>query len=638
MKDWDFSKGKVKVLDAYREERDNGAYNAILKNYKDPATRYAFMTLEEQVLTPYSIKLDAFRHLQDLRRSEQDRDDFPYVYNLDYARRIVQFAALCPNPDSGRPTPLMAWQLAILCKIVGWRRKDDNTPRFGDVVVSVSRTNGKTYLSEILIAYSFLLDIDKLHNQDLLYAGITSDQTGKGFRYIMSTFNLLKETPGFKKLFKRRAVHVVSDKVADNLQNQLLKMSQQSGVFDSYHFKLAVVDEAGSNEMPIGRIKENKSKITTGMTQTGGQIVQISTAYPDSNSYLYHEEKMMVKAMEEDSKRTLDDHLCMIWQQDNIKEVDDYKTWIKSNPLMGLSDEKRISMVHNLVSKRDTALESGTIGEFENKSLNLWLQAKVNSYLTLEDVEKATTNNPPKIDGRDVFIGLDLAHFSDDAGCVFTIPYFDTTDSLNKFYLSPLGFIPTARSQGSIDIKMAQDGIDYKKSEELGYSVIAKNKFGYVDDEVIYDKVLSFVEQHRLNVKAFLYDAWEAGPLIQRFLEKTDWTCIPVRQGTLSLSHPTTYFRKLMDTGRITYPDDPALKSALTNAVLLEDNNGVKVDKDRATAKIDLVDAIIDTMFRAQYYFDGLNPDHKEDNKNPFNNMSKEEQNDYFDDLINLNF
>ena len=176
------------------------------------------------------------------------------------------------------------------------------------MIVSVARTNGKTYLATILIVYHFLMTINDLRNQDVLMASITTAQTDKAWRYIMSTFNMLQPLPGFKQLYKKRGIHVVSDKVSDNQQNRLLKMSEQSGVFDSYHFKFAVTDEAGSNEMPVGKINDNKGKITTGMTQTNGQIVQISTAYPDSGSYLYRDEKMMIRCMEKDAQRQLHDH------------------------------------------------------------------------------------------------------------------------------------------------------------------------------------------------------------------------------------------------------------------------------------------------------------------------------------------
>lgn len=636
MKKWDFSKKDQNVLDAYHEEFDAGHYDYVISKYRDPATKYALSVLDEDIISSEMIKLDSFRHLQDLRRQDED-PNFKYTYDLQQARQIVQFASLCPNPDTGKPMPLDIWQLAILCKIVAWR-DSANRPRFSDIIVSIARTNGKTYLSSIIIAYFFLLNINNLSNQDLAYIGTTASQTDKGWRYIASTFRQIDALPGFKKLAKQRQIRVVSDKVADKNENRLLKMSQVSGVFDAFHFKVAVVDEAGSDEAGVMHVKDNKSKISTGMTQTAGQIIQISTAYPDSRSYLYEDEKTMRRIMQKDYDRAMDSNLCMVWEQDDIHEAEHPETWAKSNPLLNLNKEKHDTMLSRLVEDMGKAKESGSIKQFENKSLNIWLQAKVNSAFELEDVEAGMLDKAPiDIDGRDVIIGLDLSHKSDDTGIIFNFPYIDT-DGQDKHWIYPHSFVPLSHSQGSLQIKMAQDNVNYYQAEKRGYADVAKNRYGLIDQDQIYHYLLDFVHDHNLNVLYFCYDAWEASPLITRLDQETSWNLMPVRQGTLSLSQPTTYTRQMLQKHCLTYPKyDPTLPYALKNAILLEDNHGVKVDKDSATAKIDLVDALVDTMFRAQYYFDGLDPDKKPDKKNPFDHMTTDQQNDYFDDLISLN-
>lgn len=46
------------------------------------------------------------------------------------------------------------------------------------------------------------------------------------------------------------------------------------------------------------------------------------------------------------------------------------------------------------------------------------------------------------------------------------------------------------------------------------------------------------------------------------------------------------------------------MQKALLNAVVKADKIGIQVDKDKATLKIDVVDAIIDALFQGMYYFD----------------------------------
>ena len=97
--------------------------------------------------------------------------------------------------------------------------------------------------------------------------------------------------------------------------------------------------------------------------------------------------------MRKDNNRALDDHLLMLWTQDYVKEVHDPESWVKSNPLIDLNEDKKIKMTRNLIGKRDSASQDGKLADFENKNLNMWLQTKVNSYLKLEDINDAITTN-----------------------------------------------------------------------------------------------------------------------------------------------------------------------------------------------------------------------------------------------------
>lgn len=618
------------VIKEYKKQRDKGTYNEIFKKYKDPSTKYSFSVLEERELSNEMIKLDCFRHLNDLVRAEEHTDDFPYIYDLNHARNIINYAKLCPDVNTGKPLPLMLWQQSFLTKLIGWR-KLDGTKRFSKAILSIARTNGKTYLSNILISYAFLIEADGLSNQDMAYIAPVSAQSDKGFRYIRTTFNYLASSiPDIKRRFKTQGIRVVDDKVASSKkENKLLKLSQESGQFDSYHLLFAISDEAGDNKH-LGKIKENNGKITSGQVQTPNhQFLQISTAYPDSNSYLYHDEKMLREVMERDYERVLDDYLCVVYQQDTLKETENPEMWVKSNPVLALNGKD--DMLTSLISERDTFSSQGKLAEFQNKNLNLWLQTKENTYLDLNDIENAVVDEPPiDINGKEVYIGWDLSHFSDDTVVTFTFPYQEA-DGTAKFFILEHSWIPLARAQNSLAVKMKMDGINYQKAEELGYATIANNAYGYIDEYAPYTFMLNFIHEHNLQVKAFNYDYYQTSGIITALEQKTDYQLMPLRQGTRSLNEPTTFFRKLMDMGRITYLNDPIILASLKNAVLKKDNNGVMVDKDLATAKIDFVDAVIDTFATAKYHFDDVDIfSVDEKSKSIWSGYSQEDIDDYY--------
>ena len=64
------------------------------------------------------------------------------------------------------------------------------------------------------------------------------------------------------------------------------------------------------------------------------------------------------------------------------------------------------------------------------------------------------------------------------------------------------------------------------------------------------------------------------------------------------------FLQECFATKKITRYDDPIMEKALLNATIKEDKIGIQVEKDKATLKIDVVDAIIDAMYRAMDHFE----------------------------------
>lgn len=638
MRPYDFNKSDnvvEAVMNAYHHEKKAGNYEAIKKKYQDPGTQYCFEVLDGKYKTSTMLKLAAFRQLQDLRRITED-DSFNYVYDLDHVRIILNFSKIVPDVDTGKPVPLMLWQKAILSIMFGWRDSLDNK-RYDRVIVSVARTNGKTYLSAIILTYSFIIESAGKSNQDMAYIAPVTSQSKKGFSYLKTTMDHFAEIPAFKKLFEQMDTHVQNDQIiSKNPQNVILRLSHESGRFDSRHFVMAVLDESGSDgakgsPAAIAQIARNVGQVSSGMMQTGGSMFQISTAYPDPNSYFYKDERMLERVMRDDTSRDLDNYLCLVWEQDSVKETEQPDTWEKSNPLITLSEKKKEQMIRSLINERNTHMAAGNIQEFQNKNMNIWLKTKANAYLTLADIEKSVVQEPPiDIDGREVTIGFDKSMYADDTSVSFIFPYSDGTE--HKWFIVQHSFIPLAFAQGSISLKEKQDGINYREAANLGFADVTKDAYGFIDDGAVFSWITNFVQEHQLEVKAFCFDAWHADEAVTMWIDqKTDWLTIPVRQGSLSLNKPTLAFRQAISSEQIRWLDDPLIRYSFNNAVLVTDNNGVKVDKNNANAKIDLVDATIDAFFRAQYDFDDVNLDKEQ--KDPFANMTPNQRKEYWNNF-----
>ncbi|WP_203624473.1 terminase TerL endonuclease subunit [Lacticaseibacillus sp. 866-1] len=627
---FDLTQPDADVDKAYKEQLKSGVYDAVSEKYHDPGTVYAFQVLEGQILAGKDIKLAAFRHLQDLARAESKQSDFNYNYDLDACRTVLAFASLCPDPSAGVPLPLALWQKALLCWSQGWRNSSGER-RFHRVVFSVGRTNGKTYLTVILLCYQYLIASAGRSNQDMSYIAPVSQQSKKGWRYVKSTFNRLRRE-GFGDQMRQMKVKIGEDSVKSNTsQNQLLRLSDESGQFDSYHLSFSVHDEVGDDGR-IGLIKQNNGKITSGQVQTfDSQSWNISTAYPDSTSSLLLDEKLIRQAMLHDDKRELDDNLMVNYTQDSEDEVDSPETWVKSNPLLPTAGQ---TMLDSMISERDTKKADGSISEFVNKNLNMWLQVKENRFLNPHDIQAGVTDKPFDIDGRTVYIGFDLSKLSDDTAISFVFPYQENREV--HYYIQQHSWVPTNHTSGSIQQKEKLDGINYRQAEQQGYATIASNRYGYIDESAVVNWLMDYVEVHHLSVKFFIYDAWGTSDVLDVLAQHEPFPLMPLKQTAPKLDKPTHEFAKALREGRVHYDDDPVLQYALTNAILVGSSAGIKVDKEKASSKIDAVDAVIDAFSRAIYEFSDIDPDFSTDKKlSPLSGMSDEERHKF---LMNVGF
>lgn len=581
------------VLGWYQQLHDD--YADIRTKYKDAGTKYAFSVLDGDVLAGYMIKLAAFRHIQDLVRSEID-DSFDYHYNVREANKILRFASVFPDVDTGEPMPLMPWEKFALTQLVGWRDHLGNK-RYTTAILSVARGQGKTYLMAILMAYDFMIESIGLSNQDYLVASINWKQTGKLFGYIGTALNKMTAVEPWKSLAVESGLKVQNDQIVmKNFNNVMRAISHESGQYDSFHFKTAVFDE-------IGEVKsrEKIAKITSGQVKVPNkQFIQISTSYPDPTVPFHDDQKAGQQIMEQDWNRANDDNLVLVWAQDSLNETFKPETWVKSNPLLDLKGQHDV-LLKGLTTERDTKMLQGDLPAFQTKNMNMWLAQSTDRFLNLADVESAVV---PDFDirGRQVYIGFDYSMMSDNTALAFVYPYVDPEGN-GRWHIEQHSFIPWHKS-GSIEAKEKQDGINYREAERLGYATITSHEQGMINDDEVYAWLLDYVEENDLDVLFFGYDAMGATNMVKMLENNSVFPLQPIRQRTGELKDATKFLQRIFVENSVDRLDDITMEKALLNAVLREDSVGIQVDKTKATLKIDVVDAIIDAMTQAMYHFE----------------------------------
>lgn len=583
-----------------------------MPDYQDAAYEYCQKVLSGEIVACNKVKLMCQRHLNDLKRIGDP--DFPYYWDEDIAYKGDIFIQALPDVDKGYPIPLALYQRALFQLIMAWRRNDGGK-RWTKGVYSVARTNAKTQLASWICTYEFLYGTPK-HNRQILCCAISNDVAERLLRYCQTEVNYIaNHNEGLKKIISITDL----DMKIKSANTFMKKISKDTHGIDNYHATTAILDE-----YHLIRKDDFTDKITSGMVGNDESFfLIISTAGKDIKVPMYQQYQGLWNNIIT-RKIDMDDYFVAIYEQDTDDEVYHPELWEKSNPLMAIESKKE-TMMKKLPSERDVAIQDNKLAAFINKNMNRWKSLSDTSLIqNVDDWEQSTLSNF-EIHGRDVYVGLDLGKSHDNAAIAFLIPYIDDCNK-QIWHIKQHSFIGLGGSLG-IEGKEKKDGINYRELEKKGECTITKLASGYVDYDFVYQWLCNFIEENNLNVISVNYDRYAIGNIINKIENQQDWEIVPVTQSFRELKQPTNEFMMKFGDGQITHDADEMLKAGFINAVVVENDYGMKVDKynDKAGFRIDSVDATIDAMYSGAYYFD---EDHS--GKQKLSGMTNDELNDFF--------
>lgn len=541
----------------------------------DYAKEYAEKVVNGDRIAGQKVILAAKRYLNDLQK--QADDDFPYYYDQERANKVISFMELLPDPKTMRAYPLADFQRFIIANLYGWWRKDDPSKRrFRKGMLSMARKNGKSILISGVALYEFLFGKSPEFSRQIFCTANDRKQANIVFTMIKKRLNALRAfDQGTKKGTK-----ITRDEIS-NLDDYsyVRSLSRDTGTVDGFEPHVGILDEyAASRTIEMMELLESGQALLD-----NSLILIISTAGFDLNAPMHTIEypyatKILNGEVDDDT------YFAYIAEQDSLVEVDDREMWIKSNPI--LSVPALHDQVYGYLDKRWTeAKQKGTKNSVLVKNYNMWRQAEEDSYMDIDAWNRAEVG-PENIDGQRVWIGIDVGKSSD----LFAISWLVPKDGY--WYVDAYAFVAT---KYGLDAKIKADRLDYRRLQAMGQCEISKLESGVIDVERVYAWLDDFVTSHSLDVQAICFDPAQYGPLMTQ-IEKghPEWEQISIRQGTLSLSMPTKQFRDDVLDKRVRHSGNEVLTGAMANAVLQSDNNGVRINKNKYSNKIDAADALLD--------------------------------------------
>lgn len=538
------------------------------------------------ILVCEKIQMAIDRHKKDIERSK--RDDFPYYYEPKYTQNIVKFISMLPDPKSGKPNKLALFQKFILGMLWGWRRKKDNTKRFRKAYLSLARKQGKSLIVSGIALYCLIYERNPRQARQIYATANKRDQAKIVFNMVKSQLKALRgKSKAIQKFTK-----VLQNELTTTDDSFMKPLSADADTLDGLDTLLGIFDEYA-----LSKTTEMMDVIETSMGQQIEPLtIIISTASSKLNYPMYSiEYQYVTKLLKEEVVG--DEYLALCWEQDNAKEVADTDMWIKSNPLMELSEQKE-RLTESKKRLLDEGKAKGSISNVLTKEFNMWVQSSQESYMSEEEWTSAIAPDYIKqtdLTGREIYIGVDLSRVNDLTSISWVIPIREES----KFFVDSYSFVA---NRGGIEAKEKEDKTPYRQYEQAGYCTISSSPDGLIDYHDLVNWLTDFIESNNFELKGIFYDPYNAGNVITDLSKFYEKEMIEVRQGLITLNVPTKQFRTDVIKGKTVHSNNPLLNRAIRNAITKENNDTIMIDKAMNRNKIDPLDALINAYTQAMYH------------------------------------
>ncbi|MDE5175128.1 terminase large subunit [Enterococcus faecium] len=552
----------------------------------DHVQKYIDEVENGNILVCEKIQMAIDRHKKDIERSK--RDDFPYYYEPKYTQNIVKFISMLPDPKSGKPNKLALFQKFILGMLWGWRRKKDNTKRFRTAYISLARKQGKSLIVSGIALYCLIYERNPRQARQIYATANKRDQAKIVFTMVKSQLKALRgKSKAIQKFTK-----VLQNEITTTDDSFMKPLSADADTLDGLDTLLGIFDEYA-----LSKTTEMMDVIETSMGQQIEPLtIIISTASSKLNYPMYSiEYQYVTKLLKEEVVG--DEYLALCWEQDNAKEVADTDMWIKSNPLMELSEQKE-RLTENKKRLLDEGKAKGSISNVLTKEFNIWVQSSQESYMSEEEWTSAVAPDYIKqtdLTGREIYIGVDLSRVNDLTSISWVIPIREES----KFFVDSYSFVA---NRGGIEAKEKEDKTPYRQYEQAGYCTISSSPDGLIDYHDLVNWLTDFIESNNFELKGIFYDPYNAGNVITDLSKFYEKEMIEVRQGLITLNVPTKQFRTDVIKGKTVHSNNPLLNRAIRNAITKENNDTIMIDKAMNRNKIDPLDALINAYTQAMYH------------------------------------
>jgi phage terminase large subunit-like protein len=371
---------------------------------------------------------------QELKNLKEDFQNDEYFYNTTDAMLRIDFMEHCvrltKSPYYNKPMVLMLWQKAFIEAVYSFKMSTTKFDRFKKVILLIARKNTKSEtcsalgLSELIVGNEGA-DIVCSSNDDM-QASITYD-----------AIDTMRRLIDPNDLDTKRNQRFIFNKVNGS---KIFKLSDRTKNKEGRNIDFAIVDETHEmKENVIGKSIEQSQSL-----KDNPKFINITTEGFVVDGYLDDELKKARAVINgEDDSLSGQRLLPWLYTQDSEAEIwQDPKTWVKSNPTLGI-----IKKWDYLEEQVDVARKSKADRIFVlSKDFNV-KQNNVQTWLNLEDYNYSAVYDLEDFRGCVCLGAVDLSETTDlTCAKILLMKPGDNTKYIHTMY-----FIPQSKLEDSDD-------------------------------------------------------------------------------------------------------------------------------------------------------------------------------------------
>jgi phage terminase large subunit-like protein len=536
----------------------------------DRAYQYAEDVRSGKILACEFVNLAVERFYSDLDSGHERGLYFDESSAARFFRFVGKYCRHYQGELAGQRIDFSPHQCFIEANIYGWLR-EDGTRRFRSSFEAVARKDGKTTRLSATGLYGMIADGEQGAK---VYSAATNKNQAK--ELFNSAKAMVKKSPALQRFLLPRAHDIVT---RDGL-SEFRPLASNDDKLDGLNTHVGLIDElhAHKNSAVFDVIESSQGARRQPLLRS------ITTAGFDRSGHGYVMWQYAVKVL----RRVIDDDsffaIIYTLDEDDLKNWDDPKLWIKANPNLGVSVK-----IDEMIDRCRKAKEiPSSKVEFLTKRLNVWTYSD-SVWMHMDrwhkcrlDFDSLAPWYPEKasdLDGRECYGAIDLSAIEDMTALrlLFVLENGDRI-TIGRTYLP----------EAALERRLKKGDKTLEQYRDAGHLVVTPG------DVVDYDWMERDIIQacERFDVKAIAYDRWNSSQLVNKLTEH-GIEMVKFGQGFGSMNGPMKELMRLVLTGQLRH-NDPLLTWAIGNVVVEKNPAGdIKPDKSKVSEKIDPALALI---------------------------------------------